>query len=650
MKPGVKPAALAPARIHWAEDGTPEAPDFGDVYHARVGTAAQARHVFLGGNALPGRWAGCSDFTIAETGFGLGNNFIAAWQAWRDDPQRSTRLHYVAVEAHPPSHADLQRAHATAEAPSLAAQLLAVWPPLVGGLHRLDFEHGAVQLLLAFGDVRQLLPALDFQADAFFLDGFAPARNAAMWERRVIQALSRRARPGATAATWSVARELRDNLSAAGFDWSLHPGIGGKREVLHARHAPRPGVSRRSAPPRADERRAVVVGAGLAGACVAASLAGQGFEVVVLERQAEPAGGSSGNPAGLFHATVHADDNPYARLFRAAALHTARLVRGLPVHEVPHEVDGLLRLELTRTVDGMRALVERLGLPADLVQVLDTPSTSQRAGLPLPAPAWHYPCGGWVAPAALVRERLQRPCVSFRGGQQVHALRRDGPHWVCVDADGQPLAAAPHVVLATADQANALLGSIGAPAFPWLRNRGQVSVLPQPATWPRLRLPVAGAGYAVPLPDGRLLCGASTRPDGDDTAVLASDHLANHQRLQALFGLPQPDDVARWEGRVGWRVQTVDRLPVAGPLAARPVEGAAAIDQCRRVPREPGLHLACAFGARGITLAPLLADVVAARIAGNPVPLPQDLVDLVDPARWLVRAVRRPGAPARDPL
>lgn len=644
----MKAGALVPARIQWAEDGTPQAPDFGDVYHARVGAATQARHVFLGGNGLPGRWAGMGDFTIAETGFGLGNNFIAAWQAWRDDPQRPTRLHYVAVEAHPPCHADLQRAHATAEAPSLAAQLLAAWPPLVGGLHRLAFEHGAVQLLLAFGDVRQLLPALDFQADAIFLDGFAPARNAAMWERRVIQALSRRARPGATAATWSVARELRDNLSAAGFEWSLHPGIGGKREVLHARHEPRPGVRRRVGSVRPDDRRAVVVGAGLAGACVAASLADQGFEVVVLDRHTAPAGGSSGNPAGLFHATVHADDNPYARLFRAAALHTARLVRSLPVQQVPHQVAGLLRLELERTADSMRALVHDLDLPPDLVQVLEGPEASELAGLPLQVPAWYYPGGGWVAPAALVRERLQRPGVSFRGGQQVHALQRDGARWTCVDAAGHPLAAAPHLVLATADQTNALLNSIGATAFPWLRNRGQVSLLQPPVTWPRLRVPVAGAGYAVPLPDGRLLCGASTRPDGDDITVLAMDHHTNHERLQALFGLPLPADVARWEGRVGWRVQTVDRLPVAGPLAARPVDGAAAVDQCRRVPREPGLHLACAFGARGITLAPLLADVVAARIAGSPVPLPQDLVDLVDPARWLVRAARRAGAPVRD--
>lgn len=639
------PAGLVPARIVWGEDGTPQAPDFGDVYHARVGAAAQARHVFIGGNGLPGRWAGRDDFTVAETGFGLGNNFLATWAAWAADPDRPARLHYVAIDAHPPLRDDLQRAHGRTPLPALAQQLIEAWPPLVAGLHKLDFADGAVQLLLGFGDVRSLLAAMDFQADAFYLDGFAPARNPQMWERRVMQALSRRARPGATLATWSVARELRDNLTAAGFEWTLQPGIGGKREVLHARHAPRPGVRRIPSAQPTGERRAVVVGAGLAGACVAAALAAQGFAVDVLDGHAEPAEGSSGNPAGLFHATVHADDNPYARLFRAAALHTARLLAGLPVDAVPHQRAGLLRLELQRPLGAMQSLLTRLGLPPELVQALDAAEASRRAGVVLDRPAWFYPQGGWVAPAALVRQRLAQAGVRFRGAQAVHALDRVEGQWQCLDATGRTLAEAPHLVLANAEQANTLLALLGAPAFPWGRTRGQVSVWRPPGSQPRLQLPVAGAGYVLPLPDGRLLCGATTRDDGDDSTVLTADHRANRERLQGLCSLVLPDAVDGWEGRVGWRVQTVDRLPVAGPVPAWTGEAAAvAVDQCRRVPREPGLHIACAFGARGITLAPLLAEVVAARLAGTPVPLPQDLVDLVDPARWRVRDARRAGS------
>lgn len=630
---------LEPARIEWGDDGTPRAPAFGDVYHARIGARAQARHVFLAGNHLPARWAGRRDFTIAETGFGLGHNVLATWQAWRDDPARPRRLHLVSIEAHPPRRDDLQRAHAGGDSAELAAQLVAAWPPLVRGLHRLDFEGGALRLLLAFGDVRDLLPELVFTADAYYLDGFAPACNPQMWESRVLKALGRRAAPGATAATWSVARSVRDGLTAAGFDWQRAPGLGGKRETLRARHAPRHLQARAADVPGADDRRAIVVGAGLAGACTAAALAALDFDVTVLDRHDQPAGGSSGNPAGLFHATVHAEDSPYARLFRAAALHTARLLDGLDGGHVTQGRTGLLRLEQELDIAAMRARVDRLGLPADFVQVLEAAEASRRAGVPLGAPAWFYSGGGWVSPGALVRERLAHPRIRFVGGCTVQALRRADGGWQVLDADGAVLAAAPQLVLANAGQVNPLLATAGVGPFELTHSRGQVSLFDMGAALP-LRCPVAGDGYALPLPGGGVLCGATTAEDDDDAAVRDADHRVNFERLQRLCGLCAPADPAQWRGRVGWRVTPADRLPLAGPLPALHIAAGTRLDQARLLPREPGLHLACGFGARGITLAPLLGELVAARIARTPLPLEQSLVDAVDPGRFLVRAAR----------
>lgn len=637
----MKSRPIVPARIEWADDGTPRAPDFGDVYHARIGARAQADHVFLAGNGLPARWAGRRDFTIAETGFGLGHNFLATWQAWRDDPARPQRLHLVSIEAHPPRRDDLQRAHAGSDSPDLAAELVAAWPPLVPGLHRLDFEGGALRLLLAFGDVCDLLPELVFAADAFYLDGFAPALNPEMWDPRVLKALGRRAAPDATAATWSVARSLRDGLTAAGFDWQRAPGLGGKRETLRARYVPRHRHAHAAHVPGADDRRTVVVGAGLAGACTAAALAALDFEVTVLDRHVQPAGGSSGNPAGLFHATVHADDGPHARLFRAAALHTARLLDGLDPGRVPHGRTGLLRLEQALDRAGMQARVDRLGLPADFVQALEAAEASRRAGVPLDVPAWFYPGGGWASPGALVGERLAHPGIRFVGGCNVQALQRAGGHWQLLGADGAVLASAPHLVLAVAGQVNPLLASIGAPPFVLTCSRGQVSHFdPDVDAATALRCAVAGDGYALPLPGGGLLCGATTAADDDDAALRDADHRANFERLRRLCGLQAPADPARWRGRVGWRVQPADRLPLAGPLPALHLAAGTRLDQARLLPREPGLHLACGFGARGITLAPLLGDLVAARIAGTPLPLEQSLVDAVDPGRFVVRAAR----------
>ncbi|MFT3821893.1 MAG: FAD-dependent 5-carboxymethylaminomethyl-2-thiouridine(34) oxidoreductase MnmC [Rubrivivax sp.] len=645
----MKSRPLQPARIAWADDGTPLAPDFGDVYHARIGAAAQARQVFLAGNGLPQRWAGRDDFTVFETGFGLGNNFLATWEAWRDDPQQPRRLHYLAVEAHPPRAEDLRRAHRDAEDAERASALLAAWPPLVPGLHRLDFAGGAVRLMLAFGDVRDWLPEWRFEADAFYLDGFAPALNPAMWDRAVLRTLGRRAAPGATAATWSVARAVRDGLAAAGFACERRPGLGGKREVLHAQHVPR--AARPPAPRRPS--RVLVLGAGLAGACCAAALADLGCTVDVIDRHAAPAEGSSGNPAGLFHATVHAGDNPHARLFRAAALRCAQIVRRFDAVEVPRQVEGLLRLEQQRDIAAMQALIAAQALPPDFVQALSAADAAALAGVPLRLPAWFYAQGGWVSPAHLVRALLGRPGIRFHGSVDVRALRRDGEQWTCLDAQGQVLAAAEHLVLAAAEhlvlacaeQAGGLLQALGWPALPLAGHRGQVSVLPAGALPAALRRPLAGDGYALPLPDGRVLCGASSRSDDDDADPQPrdEDHRANLRRLQSLCGLANDLDVdlAQVQGRVGWRVQASDRLPLVGPLPLRGFAPGTRLDQARLLPCEPGLHLAVGFGGRGLTLAPLLGEVLAARLLGAPLPLEQSLVDAVDPGRWIVRAARR---------
>ncbi|HMQ73086.1 MAG TPA: tRNA (5-methylaminomethyl-2-thiouridine)(34)-methyltransferase MnmD, partial [Rubrivivax sp.] len=181
---------LTPARIEIDADGVPQASDYGDRYHPREGAAAQAREVFLAGNGLPARWAGRAGFTLLETGFGLGNNFLATWQAWRDDPARPRTLHFVSIEAHPPTRADLQHCHAASPWPGLAAALIAAWPPAVDGLHPIDFDEGRVRLLLAFGDAGRIVRELDLAADALLLDGFAPDRNPAMWTRELMQGLS----------------------------------------------------------------------------------------------------------------------------------------------------------------------------------------------------------------------------------------------------------------------------------------------------------------------------------------------------------------------------------------------------------------------------------------------------------------------------
>lgn len=258
------------AVITWQDDGTPYSPRFGDVYHARAGAQGQTRHVFLGGNGLPRRWRASSragtavapgaagvaraagaGFTILETGFGLGGNFLSTWDAWRTTEGALRPLRYIGIEEHPPCPEDLERAHAGTPLEGLARVLVAHWPAPAPGMHPISFSDGAVSLLLVFADalaaatalaqpqpaLRPGEPSADMAppVDAFFLDGFAPARNPRMWSPELMSALARLAAPGATAATWSSARRVREALVAAGFEATRAPGYAGKREMTVAR-------------------------------------------------------------------------------------------------------------------------------------------------------------------------------------------------------------------------------------------------------------------------------------------------------------------------------------------------------------------------------------------------------------------------------
>ena len=228
--------SFEPARLLLDSAGTPVSEVYGDVYHSAAGGHAQARHVFLGGNELPARWQGKPSFTILETGFGLGLNFLATWLAWQNDTQRCDQLQFISLEKHPFSVADLASAHCNwPELAPFSKELRRHWPPLTVGEHCLELAEGRIILRLVLGDALETLPKLEAVVDAFYLDGFSPAKNPELWSPAVFQNLARLAADGATLATWTVAGNVRRALSAAHFSLNRRPGFGSKREMLTGR-------------------------------------------------------------------------------------------------------------------------------------------------------------------------------------------------------------------------------------------------------------------------------------------------------------------------------------------------------------------------------------------------------------------------------
>lgn len=665
---------------HPGHDGLAWAPGFQDIYHARDGAFAQAEHVFLHGNGLPQRWQDRARFVILETGFGLGNNFLATWAAWRADPRRCERLVFVSMEKHPPRLADLRQAHAHSPAPALAAQLLTQWPPATPDLHVLDFEDGRVRLLLALGDVATWWPELVGTVDACYLDGFAPAQNPSMWDAHQLRHATRLGAADLTAATWSVSRVVRDGLQGAGFLLERAPGFGTKRDMLIARRHPKPAAALAQQTPAGRQaapgaRQALVIGAGLAGAAAARALAAQGLTVTVLERRDAPAQETSGNRAGLFHGVAHAHDGLHAQLLRAAALRAHQLIAPLvAAGAVAGNTDGLWRGG-GQPADWatLGTALQAQGLPERYVQPMSAEAATPQLGLAPSGPGWWYPEGGWACPADLVRAWLTAPGISVRAAQAVQALTpREGGGWLARDADGQPLADADVVVVAGAADGLALLRPwTEVDDWPHRQSRGQVSQLAAPLAealgLPSPQHPLASGGYLIGLPaasGGGLLCGATNQPGDPDPTLRLADHLANLEQLSRLLARPavhmEPAQheallapamaAGQLTGRVGWRLACEDRLPLVGPVPAPAARraGARRQEQPRMVPRVPGLYVLSALGSRGITLAPLLGEVLAAWITGAPVPLPSSLMDAIDPARFIARAARSASRPAKD--
>ena len=379
----MKTAPITPAVISFGANPTesPVVSEFANSHPAPASALARAHQVYIEGNDLPGRWQGRSRFVVLEIGFGLGHNFLATWDTWRRDPQRCDRLHFVAIENHPARLQDLQQAHAQSAPPAppalptLSAQLLNSWPVLTPNVHRLEFDSGRVTLLLALGDVAELLPGLRTSADAFFLNGFAPACNPNLWQLRILKALYRQAAPGATLAACSTAPALHADLTTAGFAPVLASRADGSADFTRAVHRPRAALRARSVAASngsaGSARTAVVVGAGLAGAAAAQALARQGLQVTVLETCAEAASRASGNAVGLFHGTVNGDDGRHARLHRAAALMAERIYASAITQGVPGQQAGLLRLEQRPGgLADMQALIARQGWPDNYVQAL----------------------------------------------------------------------------------------------------------------------------------------------------------------------------------------------------------------------------------------------------------------------------------------
>ena len=643
-------AGLEPAHILFNEDGTPHATDYDDIYHSASGGMEQARHVFLGGNRIPQRWSGTTRFAILETGFGLGINFLATWQAWQNDPRHPGTLHYFAAEKHPPTAAQLEQAHACwPELAELSAALRKLWPEPLAGFHRLHFESDKLHLTLMLGDVRTLLPNVHGQFDAIYLDGFSPERNPDMWSADLMADIAWLAAPDATVASYTVARPVRDALTGAGFAVEKLPGFGSKRDMLAGRVS-RPEASQPAHPPipchnspRHATKPIVVIGAGIAGVTVAERLARRDQRIILIDSHPRIAQGATGNKLSALLPALAIDETRLARLNRAAFFYALQRLHTLSDAECGARWAECGVLQLPRSdelAERQARIVHEQQLPAGFVSLVDKAAATQLCGAPVTRGGWWVPHGGWVAPVSVCEALLASAgnAIDYRPNHNVTALNYLADEWQVwgsenANATGE-LCRASTVVLANS---HGMLSYPQAAHLPLLSYRGQVTHLPATVGDPP-NCVLCGDGYLTPVVDGQRCLGASfERSDAID--VRDVDHVSNLHRLASML----PDSEERFApenltGKAGLRPVSPDKLPLLGalplPRDASTREAVKHLSTHEQWPRWPGLYVATGYGARGMVWSHLMAELLACQIVGEPLPVEADLVAAVDPARY----------------
>ena len=312
--PELVPLTATPvAQLDFSRPEAPASIAFDDIYFSVDGGLEECRDVYLRGCGLPERWQGRADFTIAELGFGTGLNFLAVLEMWaKHRPSAAARLTYISVEGFPLSRAQIERAYGDwDEMPMGARELIAAWPDRVKGVHHIAFANG-VRLTLIHDAVERAVEVLDFAADAWFLDGFSPAKNPEMWTPHILKRVYDLSAPACRVGTFTVAGDVRRGLSAAGFTVSKQPGFGRKRERLEA-VKPGEALSPKASP------RVAIIGSGIAGLMTAAHLRAMGAQPVIYGRDDDmPA---SQNPRAIVKPRLDILDRPEARFFNSAYLY-----------------------------------------------------------------------------------------------------------------------------------------------------------------------------------------------------------------------------------------------------------------------------------------------------------------------------------------
>jgi tRNA 5-methylaminomethyl-2-thiouridine biosynthesis bifunctional protein len=633
------------ASIRW-QGQVPVSTAFDDPYFSLQDPVGEVQHTFIDGIDLASLSAR-KNLVIAETGFGTGLNFLLSANTWEKHAPASATLTYVSIEKYPLEQSDLQQALAGFDhLLPLATQLLGFWPGAIAGIHRLNFLAGRLRLLLLIGDVESMLQDQAFLADAWYLDGFAPARNPAMWSDEVFSEIARLSRPGARLASFTAAGSVRRGLTSAGFKVSRHPGFAQKRHCIRGERIKDTGAVTNDLPPwlrlplpadfAVNQPDIAVIGAGIAGRCITRRLQQQNINATLIGGDFSDQYAGSRLPAALIAPRLVRGSDSYARFWAQAYIDAIRELDSIDDGDLWRGKRGLIFRFRGDDQSGLAGLCQSVNWPDSWMQWRSADEQGSTAD------ALWFPRSGAIDPHRLFELLAVVPDINA----EIKCLRRDAGSWLLIGEQNRQVCRADLVVIACGTGTSALLERPGG-----LRNgSGQLLQLVPPGKPERA---VLHDGYLTAADrQGRVFAGSTINRQEVNQPIAISERASEEilERLSPYLGpINLHSESLKVEAWTGGRCDTTDHLPIVGPLQDHRQfdRDYAVLHQGKRASRLPdpswqaGLFTLSGLGARGFQAAFLLADHLVSIVTGMPTPLSQSVTRDLLPSRFQIRDLKK---------
>lgn len=646
--------------IRFQPDGSPYSEQFDDIYFDTESGFQQSEHVFVRGNNIEQRLSqATSEFTIGETGFGTGLNFLLTLKTYLElsENKELSTLHFISTEKYPLTKEQLARSlDSLPEISYLSEMLVEVYPNEITKDCSFTLLNGKIKVSLLIDDSTVGLSKLRTNkkglVDAWYLDGFSPAKNPEMWQAPLFSEIARLSKEQATISTFTVAGHVRRKLIDVGFRLKKAPYVGNKSEILTGVYQQdsnklqgfyiRPNITK--------PQHVSIVGGGIASACAAYSLVKQGIKVTVYCKDETIAQGASSNHIGALYPLIHQKKDEISCFYEKAFWHAKSYYQAILDlgFNFDHQWCGLLELSFTDALRKRQSGFDKQSPWArDLIHSVDKEEARQLSSLPLNDGGLFMPNAGWIAPAQLVSALFEAAQsigqCKVKTNTTIKKITKNKKKWL-LETDRKAFEASVLVLCGGAE----LLVDDNMADLPLYPVRGQISEMRASEATDKLSTVICHKGYVTPSNEGKHCIGATFIKDSVNTEANAEEDLLNLQMIEKSMPGVLPwsqKDIVNSKARV--RCMTPDHLPVVGPMP-KVAEHITLYPHLAKdknwsykelAPYHENIYTLTGLGARGLCSAPLLTEILTADLCGLPYPVDNKQLFNLSANRFVIRDI-----------